>query len=76
MDREERTCIFCGWTCIPTQTIDQGSGLEWSCPRCQTWQHADPYLLAQADDNQGDDQTNEDQAGREPGAGHSATSRS
>jgi hypothetical protein len=72
MDTEERTCIFCGWTGIPTQTIDQGSGLEWSCPRCQTWQHADPYLLAQADD----DQANEDQGGREPGTGHSGTSRS
>jgi hypothetical protein len=38
---EESTCIQCGWTGTPIQTEDIGSGLEWCCPQCQTWQHAE-----------------------------------
>ena len=52
MNNEENTCIQCGWTGMPLQTEDLGSGLEWCCPRCQTWQHADPYLLGGGKEDQ------------------------
>jgi hypothetical protein len=38
----EATCIQCGWIGTPIQTEDLGAGLEWCCPQCQTWQHAEP----------------------------------
>jgi hypothetical protein len=38
---EESTCIQCGWTGIPMETEDLGSGLEWCCPQCRIWQHAE-----------------------------------
>ncbi len=42
---EDLTCIQCGWYGLPREAEDIGSGLEWCCPKCQIWQHADVYLL-------------------------------